>query len=453
MNPEMIPALDKALPSAGAGATMPPRSALVWLDPIGLGTAYREGLSSYLMRLADAHCVRPHAIIRNLMKPHLNEYCSGLAETKKLEAWLNYPRFDSAAMAVSAFIGAMEVLTLRTGLASLTLVPFRGCLPTQDLVAKTRKWCPLCFRQDKVSGIPHLRLLWSMAEVKACPIHKIRLTNDCGCGPEDRLLPGEAKPSPGICGKCGRDLGRKSVPTAAASQDEILRALLIVNLLAAEGTVPLGNRDGLRTFLTESVKVHFDGAAAGLARCLGVSAGTFHDWLSGNHAPTFRNLMSIAQAHGCSIVDVLAGQIESIRHRPPMGVNNPVAKPRGASRNLDWPDVQCALEEILIRPEPISMKQAEEELGIDVRLLRARFGPLTKAISIRFLDQKTTRARSVIEERMARILDAASVLASEGIRPTQKQVLQRAGLPKRTFRNEQGLVKVLCAQVAPATLP
>ncbi len=43
---------------------VPPRSRLYGLDPIGMDTPAWEGLISYLVRLARAHCVSPRDLIR-----------------------------------------------------------------------------------------------------------------------------------------------------------------------------------------------------------------------------------------------------------------------------------------------------------------------------------------------------------------------------------------------------
>lgn len=41
------------------------------LEPIGIGTPYVEGLTSYIVRLADAHCVTTgtlNTIVRNVLR-------------------------------------------------------------------------------------------------------------------------------------------------------------------------------------------------------------------------------------------------------------------------------------------------------------------------------------------------------------------------------------------------
>src|SRR2546427_5615316 len=50
----------------------PPRSRLYSLEPIGIGTPEVESVSSYLNRLAQAHCVTVSALITHELLPHLS---------------------------------------------------------------------------------------------------------------------------------------------------------------------------------------------------------------------------------------------------------------------------------------------------------------------------------------------------------------------------------------------
>ena len=54
--------------------TLPPRSRLYSLAPMGIGTSQVESLTSYVMRLAEAHAVSPGTLIRQEIFPNLPEY-------------------------------------------------------------------------------------------------------------------------------------------------------------------------------------------------------------------------------------------------------------------------------------------------------------------------------------------------------------------------------------------
>ena len=56
---------------APAREAPPRRSRLYSLEPIGIGTPEVESLSSYLNRLAQAHCVTVTALITHELLPHV----------------------------------------------------------------------------------------------------------------------------------------------------------------------------------------------------------------------------------------------------------------------------------------------------------------------------------------------------------------------------------------------
>src|SRR5260370_42551980 len=67
---------------------IPERSILYAPVPIGMGTAFGESLTSYLARLAEAHCVYPGVLIQEMIVP------SVLAEEEtRAEAALEHPLF------------------------------------------------------------------------------------------------------------------------------------------------------------------------------------------------------------------------------------------------------------------------------------------------------------------------------------------------------------------------
>ena len=65
---------------ASAREAPPRRSRLYRLEPIGLGTPEVESLSSYLNRLAQAHCVTVSALIAHELVPQLGTPASARAQ-------------------------------------------------------------------------------------------------------------------------------------------------------------------------------------------------------------------------------------------------------------------------------------------------------------------------------------------------------------------------------------
>ena len=65
------------------------RSRLYSLAPIGIGTAFVEGLSGYVMRLADAHAVSTGSLIGKELSVRVQLGCADLANLGRFWATIN----------------------------------------------------------------------------------------------------------------------------------------------------------------------------------------------------------------------------------------------------------------------------------------------------------------------------------------------------------------------------
>ena len=95
---------------------MPPRSILYSIPPIGIGTGDVEGLTSYICRLAEAHCVSPTNLLRYQIEP-----VAGRAGVKaaKLVNLQSHPSDDNRVTV--RYVKALEYLTMQPNLSELTL--------------------------------------------------------------------------------------------------------------------------------------------------------------------------------------------------------------------------------------------------------------------------------------------------------------------------------------------
>jgi hypothetical protein len=110
---------------------IPPRSRLYHLQPLGLGTSLTESLTSYLTRLAAAHCVSVRKLFVHEMMPllHRSYSLSSIAEMMSHFSYL-VNGVDSHAQAWS---GALESLTQHRNLRPLTMLTWSSLPDTFDL--------------------------------------------------------------------------------------------------------------------------------------------------------------------------------------------------------------------------------------------------------------------------------------------------------------------------------
>src|SRR5437773_2524247 len=159
---------------------LPKRSTLYAPAPMGTGTAVAESLTSYLARLAKAHCVYPGVLLSQMIVPHMKA-----PETQRI-ADGSHPLFRrdgngshlinvGGPRACSA-LHALETLTLRTDLRALTLLALAELLPPRRLTRQTLAWCPLCYEQLQArEQILYDPLLWVFQEITICTQHYVRL--------------------------------------------------------------------------------------------------------------------------------------------------------------------------------------------------------------------------------------------------------------------------------------
>lgn len=204
---------------------IPPRSRLYSLKPIGLGTAYTESLSSYILRLAKEHCVTPRSLIMGEMAPLVlsNETQSTLIK-KNVSTLLSRgdakPTLNGMREMTQTLVSLLEQLTLRQDLKFLTLLNWTGVLSQRKLLRQYRAWCPQCYQQWHEEEHPiYEPLLWSFREIKICPHHQAPLVEKCPhC---DARLPAIANFSQlGFCCRCRKWMGSNESQTQFKDDEE-----------------------------------------------------------------------------------------------------------------------------------------------------------------------------------------------------------------------------------------
>src|SRR2546421_4412416 len=113
---------------------LPTRSRLHSLQPLGIGTALIECLTSYVSRLAASHCVSPSALLSSTIAPLIGKkyWLRGGARQGTRGSALS-KSFDIHARAIngigviaSDWVHALQAVTLRNDLAKLTMLEWES---------------------------------------------------------------------------------------------------------------------------------------------------------------------------------------------------------------------------------------------------------------------------------------------------------------------------------------
>jgi len=187
--------------------SLPPRSYLYGLRPLGVGTEYVESLSGYVCRLAAAHCVPASVLVSREILPRIRHESGGpsgvIGSTFIYDSYV----LNGIGSCPRAWIRILEALTGEATLHLMTMLPWARLISEGRLLRQNRAWCPRCFAAWKNADSPlYEPLLWSIQAVTACRLHGCRLEERCPhCGKASQAL--TAKALPGCCYHCRGWLG------------------------------------------------------------------------------------------------------------------------------------------------------------------------------------------------------------------------------------------------------
>ena len=280
--------------SWGSGALLP-------LVPVGIGTPWVEGLSSYVVRLAVAHLVPTRLFVAELFPRSFG--CSPRdAMLGRRGVWLN--GMGTTARDVAS---TLEGFTLQRGLQCLTLRALRELLPPGRVLALRRRWCPACYaRMRRERGACWDPLLWSLAPAQWCPRHRRRLVHLCpSCERPQPWLPRDT--SLGWCAWCGHDLARLGGRPASRRLGPHVRrdARICADIVSAiaSGASPAAPAELTRALVALAER-HDNGNCFAFARRVGVPLDTPRHWMRAAR-PRLDHLLLMGRRlslHPCSLL-------------------------------------------------------------------------------------------------------------------------------------------------------
>jgi hypothetical protein len=296
--------------------SIPKRSRLYNLEPIGVSTPDIESLTGYIARLAQAHCMPTGQLIFQEFIPVLKpEYASGVSEYKNFITEQQSRAYNGTGLMASKIVDACHTLTGCEQLKFLTLLPFKEVLYPKDLFRIFKAWCPICYQQWLSSGqVLFEPLIWSFNQVTICQHHLQPLQTNCPhCKRQMYFL--EWNSRPGYCSKCFSWLG---VPLTSESQElpqkEIESQLWVIrnigNLLA---TAPClhspPNREVIANSIIDYINQLTHANKTAFAQICSLSHGGLFKWITGKSIPTLTKALQICSCLNIKLTDLLNGQI------------------------------------------------------------------------------------------------------------------------------------------------
>lgn len=194
-----------------------PHSYLYSLAPIGVGTPYVESLTSYVLRLAEAHNVGvgslySHELANRFNSPDLLDEAPKKAPRTKFitEFYSTIHAINGLNKFATDWVGLLEKLTLQSNLKYLTMLPWQNILSRKYLQKHERAWCSHCFAESRERGeVIYEQLLWTIRDVNFCIKHFTPLITNCFyCNEQSYVLTCHSRS--GHCYRCKKWLGTTS---------------------------------------------------------------------------------------------------------------------------------------------------------------------------------------------------------------------------------------------------
>jgi AraC-like DNA-binding protein len=419
-----------------------PRSVLYRLEPIGIGTTQVECLTSYLSRVAEAHCVFPGILMRKLIAPFVRD--SSVYKDNWQAMDVKHGRQTSSLNGTlhqsTVAVHAFEVLTQQHALRFLTLQTWKEVFPYHTLLHPVKVWCPVCLEEWRTTGkVIYDPLLWTFRVVTFCTRHQCMLSTRCpqrGC---EREVPWLSWSSlPGHCPFCRQWLGRPSPTSVKIDEDAVNWQEWITEQLGSLlALAPELEFPPLRTRI-HAVLQHFcqqvsQGRFKAFARELGVPWSTVATWFGRYEIPQLETLLRLCSIWGVSLKACLLDELTTLCYLPGLQASNMKRnnRHRKAPENANTPLIRHTLQMILSNDEesPPSLQNVARKLKISPYYLRKYHLELCNAITARYRVYIQRHREATMKQQCEEVCQMARRLIAQGERPTRKKLEELLSKP------------------------
>jgi transcriptional regulator with XRE-family HTH domain len=412
----------------------PARTTLYALPPVGMGTPWVESLTSYITRLAFAHCVFVGDLMSTLIAPLVPGYVSAKNQQVAFrDGGKQSALFNGVGLPATYAVQALQVLTLRTDLLYLTLLPLAAVIPAKPkgLIRLRKAWCPACYEEWRLSGqTVYDPLLWSFQEITHCTHHRQGLRTCCPYQDCTRSLPGVAwRARVGYCSYCQRWLGttltqaeERAFPQEADWQQWVTEALGTM-LAPLPGQKASLVRERIGQVVAHLLEQLFAGDLPAFAHTLGLSRNTVYYWCQGENLPEIGMLLRMCYRLGLSLSEFLFAEVATLR--PPL--SNSAALPPAMPKKklpLQEEEVYHILDQATTSDEqpPPALVQVASRVGHTHPILYRIHPAACHTIVARYKAHVQQRKEARLQRFREEIRQIALKLHADGEPLTQKRI-------------------------------
>lgn len=408
--------------------SIPPRSILYQLPPIGIGTHNVESLTSYLTRLASSHTVTVGALLEYEVARLIDKKYSAasLQSISRLRGAVN-----GTGSMTRDLVRALEQLTMQQDLHLLTMLSFGEIIPSRNLFRDVRSWCPHCYQEWHERGdILYEPLLWSLKPVKYCLTHQTALVDKCpNC--QQHNPPFSGKLQLGFCSRCHSWLGQVSGKKASMDREdtelELWRAKAVGALLA----LSVKSRDKLSAaHIPSQLSMLANEATAGnlaaLSRRLKIPKNTLWLWSNGEVIPSLESSLSICGHFDITLFQFFTGEMGSQPNLDNWRVPKRQSLTTASSQSFNQEVARLFLEQVVSQKmsPPLSVVEVSRKLGCNRRILYKYFPDLCAAIASNYQNYLRQSCEDNLASCCHQVQQIVAQLHREGHYPSESRVAQ-----------------------------
>jgi len=363
---------------------------------------YPESLSSFIIRLSNAHHINVGELVRKFLQPRISS---------RQKRHILHRCNDGYSVNGAGCIGRELFQVVKSLISQTDKTLFANFYFLESLIGKTYKnliskeqfWCPLCLEEASTAYYP---LYWHSLSVKCCIKHRIKLRSTCpACNSHSNVI--SASTRIGVCASCNHSLiiniTQSNLPLEVVNSKDIWIAENINSL--AKHHQQLAQLDLLRGFRGNLKLICREyGSVRNAERRLGFSETLFQRWLTRNR-PNFTEFVELGYRLQIPLIKLLtpSDDIDKITtcyfYRRLSLEDKPPTSPYKIAHNR--------LVEIIDDQEVISIKALAKELGKSEGFLQYHFRDLLNEI----IQIRSSHVNQAYKEQQEKLIYDAAVSA------------------------------------------
>lgn len=431
--------------------SIPSRSRLYQLNPVGIDTPYIESLTSYIARIAELHGVPPGILMTREIAPLVDKlYFQNGANRGFREIFNRSQALNSMGEMAADLVQVLQKLTLRDDLRFLTMLFWSDILTPRNLLRTKKAWCPVCYQELYQNGqVVYDQLLWTFKLITICFQHQTPLIEVCPhCNHQSSLLNWYSRP--GYCSKCGEWLGINQCFKTFTNGEASIKVRLdwqswtahVVGELisAAQSFESAPSKENITKSINLVIEKVAENNAAAFSRLMGVPKNSLWMWQSTNTLPELNILLKICYELEISLVEFLTPKnlVTKSFTKISQKYLQLSRTPRVSPKAFDQYQVKDALLAILAGNEepPLTMEEVAKHLGHHARTISRHFPDLCSAVSAKCRDYKKACHIKSMEKLCSEVREIVLSLNTQGVYPTEAGVSELMANPG-CFRYKQ----------------